>query len=162
MPPPYLTIAELKLRAVMPPEFLDALESVQPGWVEAQLEQVSRWIDSRLMKRYAVPFIDLPYPEVVKGWLARLVTFEAWQRRGWDPQDPQAVQIQRAAELAREDVKEAADSVTGLYDLPLLDGKSLITKPRPFSYTEASPYVWTDEQVRSGSYEDDQGGGSYG
>lgn len=157
----YLNIAELKLRTVMPPEFLDALETLQPGWIDAQLEQVSRWIDSRLMKRYAVPFL-VPYPEVVRGWLARLVTFEAWQRRGWDPQDPQAVQIQRAAEQAREDVKEAADAVQGLYDLPTLEGKSSITKPRTFSYTEASPYVWLDEQVLTGRDEDDNNGGTYG
>lgn len=161
----YLTIAELKLRTVMPPEFIDTLEGLQPGWVDAQLEQLSRWIDSRLMKRYAVPFVDpVPVPEVVRGWLARLVTFEVWQRRGWDPQDPQAVQIQRAADVARDDVKEAADAVQGLYDIPLLngEGKSLLSKPRTFGYSEASPYVWTDEQVVTGSYEDDNGGGSYG
>lgn len=157
----YLDMAALKLRTVMPPEFLDTLETLQPGWVDAQLEQMSRWMDARLMKRYAVPFVE-PYPEVVRGWLARLVTFEAWQRRGWDPQDPQASQIQRAAELARDDVKEAADAVAGLYDLPLIEGKSLITKPRTFSYTEASPYVWTDAQVITGSDEDDNRGGSYG
>lgn len=147
----------------MPPEFVDALEELQPGWVNAQLEQMSRWIDTRLMKRYKVPFAPpTPAPEVVLVWLTRLVTFEVWQRRGWDPQDPQAVQIQRSAEQAREDVKEAADSVTGLYDLPLLDGASLITKQRPFSYTEASPYVWTDAQVIAGREEDDYHGGSYG
>jgi hypothetical protein len=157
----YLNIAALKLRTVMPPEFLDAIETLQPGWVDAQLEQMSRWIDSRLMKRYAVPFIE-PYPEVVRGWLARLVTFEAWQRRGWDPQDPQAVQVQRAAEQVREDVKEAADAVTGLYDLPTLDGKSSISKPRTFGYTEQSPYVWADQQMITGRDEDDWGGGSYG
>jgi hypothetical protein len=157
----YLTIAELKLRTVMPPEFLDALEGLQPGWIDAQLEQMSRWIDSRLMKRYAVPFI-VPYPEVVLGWLARLVAYEAWQRRGWDPQDPQAVQIQRSAEQARDDVKEAADAVQGLYDLPTIEGKSTITKPRTFGYTEQSPYVWLDAQVMTGRDEDDWGGGSYG
>ena len=159
--PAYLDIAALKLRSVMPPEFLDALETTQPGWLDAQLEQMSRWIDSRLMKRYSVPFV-LPYPEVVCGWLARLVTFEAWQRRGWDPQDPQALQIQRAAEQVREDVKEAADANVGLYDLPTLEGKSSITKPRTFGYTEQSPYVWTDQQLLTGREEDDNGGGSYG
>lgn len=157
----YLDITALKMRTVMPPEFLDAIEELQAGWLDAQLEQMSRWIDSRLMKRYAVPFQE-PYPEVVRGWLARLVTFEAWQRRGWDPQDPQALQIQRAAEQVREDVKEAADAVQGLYDLPLLEGASLISKQRPFSYTEASPYVWTTLQWETGRDEDENGGGSYG
>ena len=152
----YLTLAEFKLRTVMPSEFVTAIESVEPGWTEMQLLQHSGWIDARLRKRYAVPFAA-PVPETVLGWLARIVTFECWQRRGFDPADLSMDRAAKDADTARSEVLEAADSEKGLFDLPLrqdLPATSGIVRNGPYVYTEASPYVWADQQVATGRTED--------
>ena len=86
----YLNIDGFKLLTLMPGVHVDAIETVSPGWVDAQLEQVSSWIDSRLRKRYAVPFVA-PYPSAVTGWLARIVTVRGYLKRGVDSTDEQAV-----------------------------------------------------------------------
>ena len=65
------------------------------------------------------------------------------------------MEILAEAERAREQMKEAADSEIGLYDLPLLNDVTTdgISKGGPLGYSEQSPYSWTDEQadaIRSG------------
>lgn len=156
----YLNISAFKLRAIIAPGHVDALETEQPGWVDAQSELVSRRIDARLGKRYAVPFATAP--EIVLDWAARLLTLQCFQRLGWNPSDPQAEQIQKDADDAEAEIKEAADAVTGLYDLPLANGTSGISKGMPRVYTEASPYVWTDVQREAGRAEDSNAGGTSG
>lgn len=157
----YLNLAEFKLRTVMPSEYVDALEKREPGWVAAQLEQFSAQLDGQLSKRYAVPFAA-PYPEVVKRWLSELVTYRCFRKRGWDPADDEAVQSKVDYETAEKQVQEAADSEKGLWDLPLANGSSGISKGRPKAYSEASPYVWMDGQAATGRDEDRAGGGTSG
>lgn len=154
----YLDLAAFKLRSVMPESDITALNTRQPGWIDTKLEEASRFIDAQLAKRYAVPFATPP--DTVKRWVARMVTFECYQRRGWDPTDQQAEQIKGDSDDAKLEIVKAADSVTGLYDLPLASGSSGISKGGPRVYSEASPYVWTDVQSETGRPEDRSGSGT--
>lgn len=157
----YLTIAKFKTLTVMPPSFVDAIETAQPGWLDAQFLYWSDWLNTRLRKRYAVPF-TAPAPLAVEGWLARIVTVRAFLRRGVNPTDQQYADIKDDHDKAHDEIKEAAESETGLFDLPLradLD-TSGISQGNPLSYSEASPYAWTDVQGQRGRNEDQNGGGS--
>ncbi len=157
----YLTVAAFKLLSVMPAEFVDAIEAVTPGWTAAQLELESARIDSRLRKRYEVPF-GSPAPVEVQGWLANIVTLRAYMRRGFDPTDQQAVQYKADADTAIAEMKEAADSNEGLFDLPLRADSTAsgIVKGGPRVYSETSPYVGFDVQAGIGRNEDNAGGGT--
>jgi phage gp36-like protein len=158
----YLTLAEFKLRSTIPPEFVDEIETLQPGWPLAQLEQESRWIDSRLRKRYTVPFAATP--EAVRGWLAKIVTLRCWQRRGFDPTDQSLVHAIDEAKVAKSEVEEAANGNTGLIELALADAAhaSGVSRGGPLVYSESSPYAWTDMQRDAGVQEDTWGRGTGG
>jgi hypothetical protein len=155
--PAYLTVDEFTVRSVVPPELVAALETAQPGWILAQLQQWSRWIDMRLSKRYAVPF-DAPYPEAVQAWLTRIVTREFYRRRGVDPSDEQQSSILKSGDDAEAEVKEAADAQVGLIDIPSVPNGpskgSIITRGATRCYSETSPYVALDMQRTRGRNED--------
>lgn len=159
----YLDLAGFKDLSEMPATSIDELEVVHPGWVDAQLEYWSSQIDARLTKRYAAPFAS-PYPLAVKGWLARVVTVRALRRLGVDSTDEQYADMKADAEAAWAEIKEAADSNEGLYELPLRADttETGISRGGPYGYAEQSPYVWTDKQVADGRAEDAAGDGTYG
>jgi len=164
----YLTLTGFKGLTTIPAVFVDEVEKVAPGWIDAQIDYWSRWIDSRLRKRYASPFAAYdatpPTPLAVQGWIARIVTVRVWLKRGVDPNDLQFDVINVDATSALEEIAEAANSDTGLYDLPLRvdeDGTAL-SRGTPRSYSEASPYVWTDRQSATARNEDDAQGGTFG
>lgn len=149
----YLDSAGLALLSVMPASYISELETTDPGWVDAQLESWSAWLDARLSKRYAAPF-SAPYPFAVTNWLQRIVTHRCYLKRGVDPTDAQSAAIEKDANDAMAEVKEAADSESGLFDLPLNNSRaSAITKTAPLGYTEVSPYTWTTHQ-RDDAYEE--------
>lgn len=148
----YLDIAAFKDLTTMPSVHVDDLDT---DWLNATLENRSRWIDGRLAKRYDVPFAS-PYPETVKGWLAAIVTLQAYLRRGVDPNDMQFLEIKTQAEAASSEVLEAANSNEGWFDLPATSSSSAsaITRGAPLGYSEQSPYVSTDRQRKTGVAED--------
>lgn len=152
----YLDVAGFQLRTVMPFEDVDFLESNHSGFLDARLEVGTSIINARLAKRYAVPFAD-PVPEIVLGWLVAVVTVKAYQKRGWNPSDQQSQDILDEAKEALEQLKEAADSEIGLFDLPLradAENASGVTKGGPLGYTETSPYRWTDVQAEAADADD--------
>lgn len=142
----YLTVAEFKVRTVMPQADVDTLEVSEPGFLQQTLDDWSEEIDSRLAKRYAVPF-KTPAPRVVKRWLVSIVSPIAYDKRGWNPQQDQAA-IREDAKTAKEEIKEAAEAEKGLFELPLIAGseQSGVVRGGPFGYSEISPYVWADIQ----------------
>jgi hypothetical protein len=139
----------------MPQQQVNSLEIDEPGFLSAAIAQVSDWIDARLRKQYAVPF-ERPVPPVVLGWVTAMVTLQAYGKCGWNPGSKSDEEsIIGAAKDAREEVKEAADSKDGLFDLPLrAGGDSAVTKGGPLGYSETSPYVWATHQSRTGREED--------
>lgn len=151
----YLTIAEFKMRTIMPSQQIDRLESLHPGWLDAQLEASSRYVDMYLAKRYAVPF-SAPYPEAVRSWVARMVTARAYLHHGIPASDAQQALVASDADKAETEVKEAADGNLGLIDLPKSDlaQGSGVTLGGPRVYSESSPYVAGDVQRSTGRYED--------
>lgn len=159
---PYLTKATFKSLTVMPAVYVDAIDTATPGWVDAQLEYWSAWMDSKLRKRYDAPFAA-PYPLAVTGWLARLVTLRAYLKRGVNAADEQFQEIKADAQAAQDEITEAANSETGLFDLPLRHDTTAsgISKGGPRGYAEQSPYVFMDRQGRSGHDEDAAGEGSH-
>lgn len=149
----YLDRTEFKARTVAPVHLVDGLHldvTNRAPWitfVESRLVIETSRINSQLRKRYAAPFAA-PVPEIVLGWLAAIVTPKLYERRGWDPADAQAVALLADAELARTELQQAADSVEGLFDLPLRQDSTStgIARGGPRGYAEASPYEWTDVQ----------------
>lgn len=159
----YLSIEEFKAHTLMPEEFVEDLDCTADGWIDRQLETWSRWIDSRLRKRYSVPFDETPSaPESVKEWLARIVTLRCYLKRGVDPNDLQMIEIKQDSDLAKAEILEAANSDEGWFDLPTLDSAdpSAVSKGGPYGYSERSPYVWTDVEEDVGSSEDQSGTGT--
>jgi hypothetical protein len=161
--PAYLDTAGFKNHSPMANAAVDELETVASGFLASQLESWSAWIDARLAKRYAVPFAS-PYPLAVRSWLARIVTPHAMMKRGVDPDDAQFAAIREDGLTALAEIREAADSNEGLFDLPLRSNTAAsgVSRGGPLGYSESSPYVWTDRQRRTGREEDGNGEGSYG
>jgi len=164
----YLDFDGLTLRTVLPESFVCDVEDRSPGWIAGQLETWSRWIDARLRKRYATPFAAFndtpPTPPTIQLWLTRIVTWRIMLRRGVDPSDLQADTIKSDHDLAMDEILEAANSQDGWFDLPTKTDAngSAISQGGPLFYSEASPYVWTDQQVAAARNEDDNGRGSGG
>lgn len=133
------------------------------NFVTTRLRANQAYIDARLAKRYPVPFAS-PAPEAVCRWLADMTTKDCFARRGYNPTSAEdATAIDAPAQRALDELKEAADSDQGLFDLPIRDdqpGTTGISKGAPFVYSERSPYVAMDLQRSQGRDEDAAGAGS--
>ena len=154
---PYLSLAEFRLITLVPADFIDEIEARSPGWIDQRLLVGSAYLDTRLAKRYDAPF-QPPYPLAAREWLAKLVAVECWLRRGVSATDEQFVEFKAQAETTLVEIKEAADSESGLFQLPTradtnADG---VTRGFPRAYSEQSPYVWATHQGRAGREEDRQ------
>lgn len=160
----YLTVALLKNLSTMPDEWIDELETRYPGFVDKQIAYHSRWIDSRLRKRYSVPFKswnETPVtPITVQGWLARILMLPMMVKRGLDASDSSYETIKDDFDAAKLEVLEAAktneEGGAAFFDLasPEDTDSSAITKKATMSYSEASPYVSFDRQRDDGRNED--------
>jgi hypothetical protein len=150
MATPYLDLAGFTLRTVMPPGDVQLVEMKAPGYVAARLVIAQSKLDSRLRKRYAIPFAT-PIPEIVLGWLTALVTPDVYRKRGVDPQDPQIASVEKDRDEAVAEIKEAADSQDGLFDLPLNEAMqtSAITSGGPMGSSQVSPYEWIDIEAEA-------------
>lgn len=164
----YLTIDGFKDLTTLPDGFVDDVEAVYPKWLTAQLSYWSRWIDSRLRKRYQTPFAahddDPATPITVQGWLSRIVSARVMIKRGFDPSDKSMDLVSQDYEDALAEIVEAADEEKGLFDLPEIESSdaSLIRNEAPRVYSERSPYVSNDIEAEAARDEDENGFGSYG
>lgn len=159
----YLDLDGFKLLSVMPDEHVDQLESTWPGFLAAQLDAQSVWIESRLRKRYKRElFTAEPLTKLLGLWLSRIVTAVAYSRRGWDPSGVDVDAIVTDGEAARAEVLEAANGENGLFELALADseGATAPMKQATRAYSEQSPYVGFSRQARIGRDEDENGEGS--
>jgi len=149
----YLDLDGFKSRSIIPSADIDQLESLETGWLQFKLDERSSWLDSQLAKRYAVPFGDLGNPRtnvppMILAWLTALVTLDAYDKRGWNPSVAQADRVIARAEKSESEIALAANSVSGLYELPLRadSDESAVTRGSPLAYSEASPYRWMSVQ----------------
>jgi len=143
---PYLDVAAFRAATLAPASYVDHVELVEPGWLLGRLTYWSAWINSRLAKRYAVPFAVPPAtPETVVGWLERLVTWELYLKRGIDATDEQVARIEARHDVAKAEVAEAAESRDGLFELPLRRDSNAtgVSRGGPLGYSEVSPYTWS-------------------
>lgn len=147
MADPYLTLAEFRDETAMPPEDVDQCEARFKGYIERRILRWGAFLDARLRKRYAAPF-ESPVPLAIVGWVTDLVTVDVYLRRGTNPQDPSIAEFVADRNRALDEIKEAADSEKGAFDLPLRADTTTtgITQGGPFGYSEATPYDWLDVQ----------------
>lgn len=156
----YLTTTEFQGRSIVPPQLITWINGQDSSWLDTQLASFSGYLDARLRKRYSVPFADPS--EIVKVWVTDVVSLRLYLRRGVDSTDAQFAQVQRNSDRAFVEIKEAADAVDGLFDLPLLSagGATAVDKGGPFVYSETSPYVGLDVQRETARAEDSNGVGT--
>jgi hypothetical protein len=150
----YLTTTSYLNFTGLPSEYHAEVEARYPGWITEQIGIWGEVIDSRLRKRYPVPFA-VPIPVSVQMWLARLLDARLLLKRGVDATDAQYADFAKSAADVMSELKEAADSNTGLYDLPLTAlGDSAIKREQPMSFSNAGPYAGFRSQ-RERSYSDE-------
>jgi phage gp36-like protein len=156
----YIDLDGFRLLTLMPPEHVDRLENMHPGWLDAQLEDRSCYVDTRLAKRYRVPLVE-PYSRTVISWVVRIVTVRAYLHHGVTADDQQLGLIAADAAEVEQQLQEVANGELSLIDLAASD-QSLnpVAFGRVLSYSEASPYVHRDAQSLRGRYEDGRGRGS--
>lgn len=144
----YLDLVEFRRASVMPSSDVDLLEETEPGFLAERAELWTGWIKARLAKRYVTDFAAGTVPRPIRGWMVALLTVDAYKRRGWNPSSAQDADIAKDAETAKAEILEAANSKDGLFELPLLEGSSSsgVSRGGPRSYSEVSPYTWTDRQ----------------
>lgn len=154
-----LEIVKVGTGVVVPAGMLAVLPT--PSFIETTLADWSSEFNARLKKRYAVPFNPANPPAIIQRWLTKVVTRDCFAKRGYNPtslQDKEAILDEAVAALA--ELKEAAESENGLFDLPLLndDAASAVTQGGPYAYSEQSPYTWLTLQRNAGRNEDKQSG----
>lgn len=148
-------VIDFRTRTIMPEEDVDDLWAQRPGYLEVAIAGALADITARLRKRYRTPFTDAngtnPRPEIVVTWQTKIVTPEAYRARGYNPADPTMEWVEKDRERTYEQIKEAADAETGLYDIPLLvtGDATGISKGGPLGSSEASPYSWIDVQAET-------------
>lgn len=145
----YLTFAEYKARSRLRESIVDTAGSAK---VEVWLSERSSKIRARLVKRYAVDFADPgPVPDVLLGWLGALVDRDVQEYVGGTPEGREDEWIVKRADQAEAEIKEAADSETGLFELPLRNtdplGSSAIGKGGPLVESFATIQGWFDAQA---------------
>ena len=102
-----------------------------------------------------------PVPETVLQWLAILVSWDAFTKRGRNPEDPLIADLRDDRTRVLTEVDQAANSNDGRFDLPINEeADSAVTTGGPLFYTESSPFVSADRQERDGRLEDEAGFGT--
>lgn len=156
---PALDLAGFTALTIMPSSDVAVLESLEPGFIVARIAYWQGYIEVRLSKRYDVPFAS-PVPPVVQGWLSDIITVDAYNKRGRQASDPAIEDLKAERTRALAEIKEAADSKEGLFDLPLRADlqASAITRGGPLGYSEQSPYTAMTLQGIDGRAEDESNG----
>lgn len=144
--PSYLTFDEYGARSMIRASLIGQAGSPK---VTVWLNERSSKIRARLVKRYAVDFTDPgPTPDVVLSWLRDLVDHDVQEYVGGTPEGREDEWIAKRAEKADAEIKEAADSEKGLFELPLrntdLLGNSAINQGGPYVRSYLTPHDVND------------------
>jgi len=118
-------------------------------FINTQIRMIRAKIYDRLRVRYDVDAMKLAEPDTVKRWIGELIAPKVYRKRGIDPTDAVYTEFLRVAEAAEAEITAAADSVTGLYQLPLSSSNesSAATKPKIASSSDADPGAWKRRQA---------------
>lgn len=152
-----IDLATFKDNSTMPPEDVDALEVQYPGFVARRIAKRESRMNDRLVNRYAVPFSSASPPDTAVDWVVAQVTLDCYMRRGWNPTSAQDLLVKEQSDKAEAQILEAANSDTGLFNLPIRQssaGTTGVSKGGPFGYSETSPYVAFDRQADDARNED--------
>lgn len=145
--PSYLTFAQYKLGTTIKGGLVDLCGQAK---VEEWLDRQSNKICNRLVKRYAVNFTDPgPVAGQIKDWLTILVDINVLKFTGGVPDGREDEWASNDLKTVNDELKEAADSEKGLFELPLRNtdiSGSAVNVCAPLGYSEQSPYTWTDRQ----------------
>ena len=134
---------------------------ISPNFVTTTIDDHTDKIISRLVKRYPAPTAANPWPapvaNLIQRWCTKMVARDCYAKRGWSPQsESDRDDIEKAADTAEAELKEAADGQNSLLELALGDdGNSSVVAPTPLSYSEQSPYTASRRQRWQGRNEDD-------
>jgi hypothetical protein len=159
--PTYLDLDGFRTRTLLNVTDVDFVETDSPGFVLSRIKIAISHIHGRLRKRYGktLPF-SAPYPEIILDWITRIVSYEVMRKRGANPSDSALEGYKSDAERALAEVKEAADSKDGIFDLPNPEeGESNISTAGPLGYSEQSAYVWSSIERAAGVEQDRNGEG---
>lgn len=145
---PYLTFATWKARSRWSSDDCEDIYAREQDKVDNALADTTEWINARLRKRYDEA--KLPTNRTVLAWCRDIVDFEVFLIRGGNPSSMQDALYKEKHDVAKAESKEAADSETGLFDLPLKQDvtDTGIVRGGPLGSSEDSPYAWTDQQIR--------------
>lgn len=136
---PYLVYEQLADYCELPIEYL---AEAGPDFCTAQIAIAESRVNDQLSKRYAVPFALAN--DTVKGWIASMVALKILTRRGIDPTDILWKTIQDAATIANDEIKQAAQSDTGRFDLPKANAAR---KPVIVGSSDHDPHAWIRRQA---------------
>lgn len=143
------TLVQFRSRTTAPTSVVDESERLRAGWIQTRLDGIWSRMYGRLRKRYALAFDATSPPLILLEWQTTIMTAELFAARGWDPNNEQDKRIQDAADQAWSEIREAADSKDGLFDLPLIEGAAAsgITDQGPMGSAQVTAYDWIDVEA---------------
>lgn len=136
----YLTYEQLADYSELPIEYL---AEAGPDFCTAQIAIAESRIRDQLSKRYNMDAI-VSANDTLKGWIAALVSVKVLTRRGIDPTDILWKTIQDAATIANDEIKQAAQSDTGRFDLPRA---TAVRKSVIVGSSDHDPHAWIRRQA---------------
>ena len=146
----YATLQQVRRLGVMRPSDIDRIEAQEPGITLERAEAVTSVLNSKLMKRYRLPFMQ-PYPLSLAKYVAVVVSYELLTDvRGLNPESDQKDAAEKALAKVEAWLTAAVDPEGGDVELRAAEaglGPSAVSAGGPYGYSEASPYTWTDAQV---------------
>src|SRR5262245_42321158 len=129
----YLDTATFRDLTVLPAPDVDQIGALEGEWIQRQIDRVGAMLDARLAKRYAVPFgsagvgdLRADVPQIIQDWITAIVTVRCYAKRGINPSSAELWYVETVLEPSKraiEEIKEAASSNEGLFDLPLKESQ---------------------------------------
>ena len=117
-------------------------------FVNTQIRLARAKIYDQLRTRYDIAAMKASEPDIVKKWIAEMVSPMIYAKRGVDPTDMMYSALLDTAKNAAAEVKEAADAKDGAWSLPIAGSEKAATRnPRLRSYSESTPYKWIERQA---------------